>query len=70
MFYWKNWGKKKTNGDEKYTEETSKLQDDNESADNSETWDTLRRDRIINTTKKGESLILRLMTMYFKYHVI
>ena len=43
--------KKNTNDDDKYKEETSKLQDCNESVDNSETSDTLCYDSIIKTTK-------------------
>ena len=52
------------------SEETSKLQDGNESVDNSKTIDTLRDDIIINTTKEEEALIQLLMNMIFKYHVI
>ena len=59
-----------TNNDDKYKEETSKLQDGNESVDNSETSDTLRYDHIIKTTKKIEALIQWLRTMNFKYHGI
>ena len=59
-----------TNYDDEYKEETSKLQDGNESVDNSETLDTLCDDSIIKTTKEEESLIQRLMTMNFKFHVI
>ena len=47
-----------------------KLQDDNESVDNSGTSYTLRDDSIITTTKEEEALIQRLMTMNFKYRVI
>ena len=43
--------KKITNNDDKYKEETSKIQEGNESVDNSETSDTLRDDSIIKTTK-------------------
>ena len=42
---------KNTNNDDEYKEETSKIQDGNESVDNSETSDTLCGDSIINTTK-------------------
>ena len=62
--------KKITNNDDEYKEETSKIQEGNESVDNSETSDTLRDDSIIKTTKEEEALIQRLMTMNFKYHVI
>ena len=47
-----------------------RIQEVNESVDNSETSDTLRDDSIINTTKEEESLIQWFMTMNFKYHVI
>ena len=40
-----------TNNDEEYKKETSKIQEGNESADNSETLGTLRDDIIIKTTK-------------------
>ena len=40
-----------TNIDYEYKEETSKIQDGNESVDNYETSDTLRGDSIIKTTK-------------------
>ena len=40
-----------TNDNDEYKEETQKLQDVNESVDNSETSGTLRDDSIINTTK-------------------
>ena len=43
--------KNNTNDDDKYKEETSKLQDGNESVNNSETSDTFCDDSIINTTK-------------------
>ena len=43
--------KRKTNDYDEYKEENSKLQDGNESVDNSETSDTLRDDSIIETTK-------------------
>ena len=59
-----------TNNDDKYKEETSKLQDGDESVDNYETSDNLRDDSIIKTTKEEEVLIQQLMTMNFKYHVI
>ena len=42
---------KNTNDDDKYKQESSKLQDGNESVDNSETLDNLRDDTIIKTTK-------------------
>ena len=61
---------KNTNDDDKYKEETLKLHEGNESVHNSETWNTLRDDSIIKTTKEEEALIQRLMTMNFKYHVI
>ena len=38
-----------TNNDDEYKEETSKIQEGNESVDNSETSDTLRDDSIINS---------------------
>ena len=41
-----------TNNDDKYKEETSKIQEGNEIVDNSETSDTLRDDSIIKTTKE------------------
>ena len=59
-----------TNNDDEYKEENSKIQEGNESVDNSETSDTLCDDSIIETTKKIEALIQRLITMNFKYHVI
>ena len=59
-----------TNNDDEYKEDTSKLQDGNESVDNYETSDTLRDYSIIKTTKEEETFIQRLMTMNFKYHVI
>ena len=52
MILLKNKKQKDTNDDDEYKEETSKLQDGNESVDNSETSDTLRDDIIIKTTKK------------------
>ena len=61
---------KKTNDDDEYKEETSKLQYGKKSVDNSETLDNLRDDSIINTSKEEEVLIQRLMTMNFEYHVI
>ena len=62
--------KKITNNDDEYKEENSKIQEVNESVDNSETSNTLRDDSIIKTTKEREALIQRFMTMNFKYHVI
>ena len=62
--------KKITNYNDKFKEETSKIQEGKESVDNSETLDTLRDDSIIKTTKEEESLIQRLMNMNFKYNVI
>ena len=62
--------KKFTNNYDEYMEETSKIQEGNESVDNSETSDTLRDDIIIKKTKEEEAFIQRLMTMDFKYHVI
>ena len=62
--------KKMKNSNDKYNEENSKVQDVNESVDNSEASDTFRDDSIIKTTKEEEALIQRLMTMDFKYHVI
>ena len=59
-----------TNNDDEYKEEASKIQDGNESVDDSETSDTLLDDSTIKTTKEEELLIQRLMTMVFKYHVI
>ena len=50
-FTGKTYDKKITNNDDEYKEETSKLQDGNESVDNPETSDTLRDDSIIKTTK-------------------
>ena len=47
----KNTRKKFTNNDDKYKEETSKIQEGNENVDNSETSDTVRDDIIIKTTK-------------------
>ena len=61
---------KNTNDDEKYEEDTSKLQDGNERVDNPETSDTLRNESFIKTTKEEEELIKRLMTMNFKHHVM
>ena len=40
-----------TNNDDEYKEEDSKIQDGNESVDDSETSDTLLDDIIIKTTK-------------------
>ena len=44
--------KTNTNDDDEYRKETSKLQDGNESVDNSETSETLSDDSIIKTTKE------------------
>ena len=52
MVLLKNHQTKNTNDDDKYKEETSKIQDGNESVDNSEPSDTLRDDSIIKTTKE------------------
>ena len=57
---------KNTNDDDKYKEDNSKHQYGNEHVDNSETSDTLRNESVINTTKKEELLIKRLMNMNFK----
>ena len=59
-----------TNNDDKYKEETSKVQEVNESVINSETSDTLRDDIIVKITKEEEALIQRLMNMNFRYHII
>ena len=48
------------NSNDKYNEENSKVQDVNESVDNSEASDTFRDDIIIKTTKEKEALIQRL----------
>ena len=66
----KNKWQKITNNDDEYKEETSKIQEGNESFYNYETSDALRDEIIIKTTKKIEALIQRLRTMDFKYHVI
>ena len=66
----KNKWQKITNNDDEYKEETSTIQEGNESVDNYETLDTLRYDSIIRTTKEREALIQRFMTVNFKYHVI
>ena len=50
--------------------DTSKHQEGNKRVDNPETSDTLRDESVIKTTKEKESLIKRLITMYFKHHVI
>ena len=52
---------KTTNDDDKYKEDTLKLQDGKERVDNPETSDTLRDDSV---------KIKRLMTMDFKHHII
>ena len=59
-----------TKNDDKYKEETSNIQEGNESLDNSETSNTLRDDSIVKTTKEIETFIQRFRTMNFKYHVI
>ena len=61
---------KNTNDDDKYKDDTLKLQDGNECVDNPETSETLRDDIFIKTTKEEESLIKWLMTMNLKHHVI
>ena len=43
--------KKITNNDDEYKEQTSKIQEGNESVQHSETSNTLRDDIITNTTK-------------------
>ena len=63
MLLLKKNNKRITNNDEKYKEETSKIQEGNESVDNSETSYTLRDDSIFKTTKEIEAFIKRLMTM-------
>ena len=68
--YWKNKRQKNTNNDDEHKEETSKIEEGNESVDNYETSYTFCDDSIIKTTKKRESLIQQLRTMNFKYHVI
>ena len=45
--------KKLQNNDEEYKEETSKIEEGNESVDNSETSDNLSDESIIKTKKKG-----------------
>ena len=70
MILLKNDFENNTNNDEKYKEETEKLQDSNESVDNSEISDTLCDDSIINKTKEEEALLQKWMNMNFKYHLI
>ena len=59
-----------TNNDDKYKDEDSKIQEGNESVDDSETLDTLLDDSITKTTKEEEALIQGLMTMNFRFHLI
>ena len=61
---------KNTYYDDKYKDDTSKLQDSNERVDNPETSYTLHDYIVIKTIKEEESLIKRLMTMNFKHHDI
>ena len=61
---------KNTNDDNKYKEDTSKHQDSNESVDNTKTSDTFNNESVINTIKKEEAWIKRLITMNIKLHVI
>ena len=61
---------KNANDNDKYKEDTSKLQDSNERVDDPKTSDTLLDDSVIKTTKYEEALIQRLMTMNFKHYVM